>query len=102
MEGIPVTDWTITSAQEYTLASLWAVHYGIGYYFKKNAALPAHVSDLAGSEYIPEWPANPFNNWDAVEVLSTADGFAPGNLALQICPRSITVSFAIHVRRPMN
>jgi hypothetical protein len=78
--------WTITQIHEYLDASLWVIYDGLTYYFMQNGSLPTSLEGLQGSSYVPDWPANPYNDWKPIRVLTLAEGFSPGDVVWQICP----------------
>jgi hypothetical protein len=78
--------WTVTQTNGYLNAALWVIYDGLKYYFMQNGKLPDTLQELAGTTYIPEWPANLYNDWKPIRILSLADGFSPGEVVWQICP----------------
>lgn len=86
LEPIDPAEWTIEQHHTYLDAALWTIEYGITLYFMENGNLPADLEGLAGTSYIPVWPGNPYNEWEPIRVLSLSDGFAPGEVTLQVCP----------------
>ena len=78
--------WSDLDLEQHLHNALFAVYTGIVYYEYDNRELPTDVASLAGTKYVPNWPANPLNNFEPVQVLGLADEFSPGELVLQICP----------------
>lgn len=72
-------------------------------YLGKLAAINTYGSDVIATNidptmlvdlgYLPDWPGNPFNNWEPMQVFSTADPFSPGDLVVELCPSSAYSSF---------
>lgn len=85
LKSMPQEEWPDAAVETYLADSLWVVYYGILYYSAENNRLPDDVNSLAGTRFVPEWPNNPFNEWEPLTV-STSESFSAGNLALQICP----------------
>jgi hypothetical protein len=78
--------WTLQQTSDYLYTSLDVVYDGLVFYFVKNGKLPATLESLKGTEYIPVWPDNPYNDWQPVRILSLADDFSAGDVVWQICP----------------
>ncbi|MEZ5338129.1 MAG: hypothetical protein R3F46_07655 [bacterium] len=72
-------------------------------YLGKLAAINTYGSDVLATNndplelvdlgYLPSWPGNPFNDWEPMQVFSTADPFSPGDLVVELCPSSAYSSF---------
>jgi hypothetical protein len=52
------------------------------------------LTQLVTLGYLPEWPANPLNDWQAMKVLTATDPFAQGEIVLEVCPDSEQTTFA--------
>lgn len=85
LEGIDPVDWTPTQTYEYLQEALWTVYNGLNLYFYVNGELP-DLASLAGTEYVPDWPANPYNSSEPIRILQLSDGFSAGDITFQICP----------------
>jgi hypothetical protein len=78
--------WTPEEVQAYLHDSIWAICNGLTMYEYEYRRMPDKLSDMAGTEYAPVWPGNPYADWAPMEVLSVADGFKAGCFVLQVCP----------------
>jgi hypothetical protein len=96
LEQIDPAAWTPEQHCAYINTANWVIYAGLALYTHANNSLPGDLSLLAGTEYIPEWPGNPYNGWQPMQVLSTSDEFSPGDVVWQICP----TSFYSGVRNP--
>lgn len=86
LKAMPRQEWTEARIQAYLRQATWAIYDGLLYHTQKLGSLPGDVASLAGTEYAPEWPGNPFADWAPMEVLLPEDGFKPGCLVMQVCP----------------
>jgi hypothetical protein len=96
LEAKPQADWQPFEIQAYQAQVLWTVQAGLLLYRYEHKEMPADPASLAGTEYVPQWPANAFNGWKPVRVLGLSDGFQPGELTLQLCPRE----FYSYIKNP--
>jgi hypothetical protein len=78
--------WSVTQTHNYLNAALWVIYDGLKYYNMQNGCLPDSLEQLGGTTYIPEWPANLYNEWKPIRILNLTDGFSPGDVVWQICP----------------
>lgn len=46
------------------------------------------LSVLAEAGFLPYWPGNPLNNWEATRTLTMEDNFSAGDIVLSLCPSS--------------
>lgn len=86
LEQLPPDEWSIEQTHCYLDTALWVVYYGMNFYFKDTGRLPSDLEALAGTEYVPTWPGNPFEGWEPIQVLTIGAGFSPGDVTWQICP----------------
>ncbi len=86
LKSKPQEEWSPLEIQTYLFNALWVVQYGVLQYKHDHENLPDTLESLAGTEFIPLWPENPFNDFLAMEVYNDLDGFMPGDLVWLICP----------------
>lgn len=92
--------WTEVQVQEYLAEALWTVHFSLWANRFGESAVPDSPKDLDGGPYCPKWPANPFNSWLPMNVLTASDPFSPGDLTYQICPPEF-YSFMDNTLKPL-
>lgn len=82
------TDWTPEEILTYEQYSLWVVYTATMSYVVSNEFrdFPVELADLESQGYIINWPENPYNDWQPVEILDYTDEFSPGDIALQRAP----------------
>jgi hypothetical protein len=79
--------WMAAEIQDFESYSLWVVYDAtMSYQFEHKMQAPADFQELGELGYIEHWPANPYDDWRPVEVLSFDDGFSAGNLAFAAAP----------------
>jgi len=80
-------DWTTAQQEIYLNNSLWVVYYGmLTYGIDGHFHIPTDLNELVDLGYIQEWPQNPYNDWEPIQVLDAGDGFSPGDLCLLVAP----------------
>lgn len=104
LQAKPAADWQDFEIQNYLDAALGTVYCAaIAYKFDRDI-LPDSFSDSGLSGYIAGWPANPFDSWAPMDVLTLADGFSAGDMVLQLAPPEAwsIVGPLVSTERPMS
>jgi hypothetical protein len=78
--------WTEVDIQEYLAEALWTIHFSLWAHRFGESTLPGSPKDLDGGQYCPKWPANPFNDWQPINVYSATEPFSAGDITYQTCP----------------
>lgn len=82
------SEWMPFEIQSFEYYSLWVVYAATLSYVVSNEfkSFPTELRDLESQGYIINWPENPYNDWQPVEILDYTDEFSPGDIAIQRAP----------------
>jgi hypothetical protein len=81
----------LADVEQYLYSAMFYIYYGklkANMNFDSNLVATNDLKQLMSLGYLSEWPGNPLNNWEPIEVLSPEDAFAPGELVFALCPTS--------------
>lgn len=99
MQSKSSEDWTILEVQTYLNYALWDVYLGAAAYVYDNRVAAQDSSTLINNGYVSEWPENPFNEWEPMELNTISTEFVAGDLCLMICPYDFYSGYNVLVPR---
>jgi len=85
LKAHPPSEWDDQQLLSYLSNSFMAVYSAVSDYECDKDGLPSDPQALIDEQYLEHWPENPFDNWEPME-LSTSAGFSAGNFYIQYCP----------------